>query len=143
MAKGIRSVFEVVGVVVLVLAAATAASAAVPKSCPSASIVSAALGAKASAPRLAKNPYGISCTYGTNALAPKVEFQLDTAATFAAGEKAANAALHVTKIQHLGKAAWAPKTGGFVYVFTGSYSIKILAVLTSLPKLEALARRLL
>ena len=30
-----------------------------------------------------------------------------------------------------------------VYVFTGSYTIKILAPLTSLAKLEALARKLL
>jgi hypothetical protein len=139
----IRTVFGVVGAAVLALSVATAAAAAVPKSCPSASIVGAALGTKASTPRLAKNPYGITCTYGTNTLAPKVEFQEDTAATFAAGEKAANAALHVMKIQHLGKAAWAPQSGGFLYVFTGGYSIKVLAVLTSLPKLEALARKLL
>ena len=132
-----------VGVVVLVLAATTVAAAAVPTSCPPASIVSAALGTKSSTPRLTKNPYGITCTYGANALAPKVEFQLDTAATFAAGEKAANAALHVTTIHHLGKAAWAPRSGGFLYVFTGSYSIKIVAVLTSLPRLESLARKLL
>jgi len=143
MARAIRSVFGVVGVVVLVLAATTVAAAAVPTSCPPASIVSAALGTKAGTPRLTRSPYGITCTYGTNALAPKVEFQLDTAATFAAGEKSANAALHITKIQHLGKAAWAPQTGGFLYVFTGSYSIKILAELTSLPKLEGLARKLL
>jgi hypothetical protein len=143
MVGAIRSVFAVVGVAVLVVATATGATAAAPKSCPSASIVSTALGTKATAPTLTKNPYGISCKYGTNALAPKVEFQEDTAATFAAGEKAANASLHVTKIQHLGKAAWAPGTGGFLYVFTGSYSVKILAALTSLPKLEALARKLL
>ena len=143
MARAMRSVFAVVGVAVLVLAAATAAAAAIPTSCPSASIVSAALGTKASTPTLTRNPYGITCKYGTSALAPKVEFQQDTAATFAAGEKAANAALHVTKIQHLGKAAWASGTGGFLYVFTGSYSVKILAVLTSLPKLESLARKLL
>jgi hypothetical protein len=143
MAGAIRSVFVVAGMAVLVVATATGATAAVPKSCPSASIVSTALGTKASAPTLTKNPYGITCKYGPNALAPKVEFQEDTAATFAAGEKAANASLHVTKIQHLGKAAWAPGTGGFLYVFTGSYSVKILAALTSLPKLEALARKLL
>jgi hypothetical protein len=143
MARSVRSVFGVAALAVLVLAAATASAAAIPKSCPSASVVSAALGTKASKPTLTKTPYGITCKYGTNALAPKVEFQVDTAATFAAGEKAANGALHVTKIQHLGKAAWAPQTGGFLYVFTGSYSIKVLAVLTSLPKLEGLARKLL
>ena len=135
-----------VGLVASALAAAVsvaAGSAATPKTCPSASVVSAALGTKAGAPALTKNPYGISCKYGSNALAPKVEFQQDTASTFAAGEKAADAALPVTKIAHLGQAAWAPKSGGSIYVFTGSYTIKILAVLTSLPKLEALARKLL
>jgi hypothetical protein len=141
MAGKIRCVLAVEGLVLL--ACAGSAAAAVPKSCPSASVVSTALGTKTSAPTLAKNPYGIACTYGKNALAPKVEFQRDTAATFAAGEKAANAASPVSKISHLGKAAWAPKTGGFLYVFTGTYSIKILAVLVSLPKLEALARKLL
>ena len=133
--------------VVLVVAASAvsvaAGSAATPKSCPSASLVSAALGTKASTAKLTKNAYGITCQYGTNALAPKVEFQQDTAATFAAGEKAAGAALPVVKIAHLGQAAWAPKSGGSIYVFTGSYQIKILAVLTSLPKLETLARKLL
>jgi len=136
----------VVGLVVAALAAAVSVEAgfgATPKSCPSASVVSAALGTKASTPKLTKNPYGITCQYGTNALAPKVEFQQDTSATFAAGEKAAAAALPVVKIAHLGQAAWAPKSGGSLYVFTGSYQIKILAVLTSLPKLEALARKLL
>jgi hypothetical protein len=135
-----------VGVVVVALAAAvpaTSIAAATPKNCPPASVVSAALGTKASTPTLTKNPYGISCKYGSNALAPKVEFQQDTTSTFAAGEKAANAALPVTKIAHLGQAAWAPKSGGSIYVFTGSYQVKILAVLTSLPRLEALARKLL
>ena len=129
--------------VVLAAVAAIRVSAATPKSCPSASVVSAALGTKASTAKLTKNPYGITCQYGTNALATKVEFQQDTAATFAAGEKAAGAALPVVKIAHLGRAAWAPKSGGSIYVFTGSYQIKILAVLTSLPKLETLARKLL
>jgi hypothetical protein len=135
----------VVGLVAMSAAAvlAAAGSAATPKSCPSASVVGAALGTKAGTPTLVKNPYGISCKYGTDALAPKVEFQQDTAATFAAGEKAAAAALPVVKIAHLGHAAWAPKSGGSIYVFTGSYQVKILAVLTSLPKLEALVRKLL
>ena len=135
-----------VGLAVLASAAAVTtatSSAATPKTCPSASVVSAALGTKASTPTLTKNPYGISCKYGTNALAPKVEFQQDTATTFTAGEKAAATALPVVKIAHLGQAAWAPKSGGSIYVFTASYQIKILAVLTSLPRLEALVRKLL
>lgn len=132
--------------VAVALAAAVGISrgvAATPKTCPSASVVSASLGTKASTPKLTKNPYGITCIYGTAALAPKVEFQQDTSATFAAGEKAAGAQLPIVKIGHLGKAAWATKGAGSLYVFTGSYQIKIISVLTPLPKLEALARKLL
>jgi hypothetical protein len=87
--------------------------------------------------------YFTMCVYGSGGLAPKVTFQQDTAATFAAGEKAAAAALPVAKISHLGKAAWATKGGGSLYVFTGSYTIKLLSPLTSLAKLETLAHTLL
>ena len=137
------------GIAVLVLATASAAVAAptrglaLPKSCPSAAEVSAALGQKDKTPVVTRSTYGLTCKYGSDPLAAKVEFQVDTASTFAAGEKAAAAALPVVKVQHLGKAAWAPKGGGSLYVFTGSYTIKILAPLTSLAKLETLARKLL
>lgn len=138
-------------VVVIALGFAVAASAqaeplratAFPKTCPSASIVSSALGGKAAAPVVTHSTYFTMCVYGSNALAPKVTFQQDTAGTFAAGEKAAAAALPVAKISHLGKAAWAPKSGGSLYVFTGSYTIKMLSPLTSLTKLKALAHKLL
>ena len=138
-----------VAVITLGLAAAASAqaepirAAAVPKTCPSASVVGSALGGKATAPVVTHSTYFTMCVYGSNALAPKVTFQQDTAATFAAGEKAAAAALPVAKISHLGKAAWAPKSGGSLYVFTGSYTIKMLAPLTSLTKLETLAHKLL
>jgi len=49
----------------------------------------------------------------------------------------------VVKVAHLGKAARTANSGGWLYVFTGSYQIKILAILTPVPKLEALARKLL
>ena len=138
-----------IGVVALALAvasstqAAPTSAAAVPKSCPSASVVSSALGAKATTPVVTHSTYFTMCVYGSGGLAAKVTFQQDTAATFAAGEKAAAAALPVTKISHLGKAAWAPKSGGSLYVFTGSYTIKMLSPLTSLAKLETLAHKLL
>ena len=144
-----RGIEQSAGVAVLVLATASAAVAAptgrlaLPKSCPSASAVSAAVGQKDKTPVVTRSTYVLTCKYGSDPLAPKVAFQADTATTFAAGEKAAAAALPVTRIQHLGKAAWAPKSGGSLYVFTGSYTIKILAQLTSLAKLETLARKLL
>ena len=127
----------------LAVALAAVSLSSTPKSCPSASVVAATLGTKASSPKPTKNPYGITCLYGTGAFAPKVEFQQDTSATFAAGEKAAAAQLPVVKVAHLGKAAWTLKSGGSLYVLTGSYQIKILAILTAVPKLEALARKLL
>jgi hypothetical protein len=139
----------VCGVVALALAVASSAqaapqrTAAIPKSCPSASVVSSALGAKATAPVVTRSTYFTMCVYRRNALAPKVTFQEDTSARYAAGEKAAAAALPVAKISHLGKAAWAPKSGGSLYVFTGSYTIKMLSPLTSLAKLEMLAHKLL
>jgi hypothetical protein len=139
----------VVGVVALALAvapsiqAASTSATAVPKSCPSALVVSSALGGKATAPVVTHSTYFTMCVYGRNALAAKVTFQEDTAASFAAGEKAAVVALSVAKISHLGKAAWAPKSGGSLYVFTGSYTIKMLSPLTSLAKLETLAHKLL
>ena len=144
-----RVVAAAVAVITLGLAVAASAqaepmrAAAVPKTCPSASVVGSALGGKATAPVVTHSTYFTMCVYGSNALAPKVTFQQDTAATFAAGEKAAAAALPVAKISHLGKAAWAPKSGGSLYVFTGSYTIKMLAPLTSLAKLETLAHKLL
>ena len=127
----------------VLLLSATGAAGAIPKSCPSASVVGATLGTAAKTPTKTQSTYVLTCKYGTTALAPKVEFQTDTAATFAAGEKAANASLPVAKISHLGKAAWGTKSGGLLEVFTGSYTIKILSPLTPLTKLEALARKLL
>jgi hypothetical protein len=137
------------GIAAIALATASVAVAAptrgsaLPKSCPPASEVSAALGVKGKTPVVTRSTYVVSCKYGSDPLAPKVEFQMDTASTFAAGEKAAAAAVPVAKVQHLGKAAWGTKSGGSLYVFTGSYTIKILAPLTSLAKLEVLARKLL
>ena len=137
-----------IGVSVFALAGAASSVAAptqantLPKSCPSASVVSAALGQKATTPTVTRSTYAITCVYGKSALSTKVTFQVDTASTFAASEKAVAAALPVVKVQDLGKAAWGTK-GGSLYVFTGSYTIKILSVLTSLAKLEALAHKLL
>jgi hypothetical protein len=114
-----------------------------PKSCPSAAIVNAALGQKNKAPTVARSAYAIVCTYrGSGPVPTRITFQVDTAATFAAGEKAASA-LGVRNIHGLGKAAWAPKAGGGLYVFTGGETLKIVSPLTNVAKLEALARKLL
>ena len=143
-----RAVQSAICAIVFVLAAASSSVAAptrenaLPKSCPSVSVVSAALGQKATRPTVTRSTYALACVYGKAALSTKITFQADTASTFAASEKAATAALPVVRVQHLGKAAWGTK-GGSLYVYTGSYTIKILSLLTSLAKLETLARKLL
>jgi len=130
----------------LVLALASTASGAtgLPKSCPSAAVVNAALGQKNKAPTVVHTPYAIVCTYSGGGIIPtRVTFQKDTAATFAASETAATAA-GVKKLHGIGKAAWTTKVGGAIYVFTGTYTIKIVATpLMSFVKIEALARKLL
>ena len=134
-------------VTALVLAASAAASAAappVPKTCPSAAVVDAALGQKNKAPLVATTPYARICTYkGTGIIPTKVEFQEDTAATFAVSEKAAGAVVPVVKVKGLGKSAWMTKSPGSLYVFTGTYTIKLISPLTPNSKLEALAKKLL
>ena len=136
-----------VGVAALVLAASPAGAASappVPKSCPSASVVNTALGQQDKAPAMTTTPYARICTYkGTSIIPTKITFQEDTSQTFALGEKAAAAAGPLLKLKGLGKAAWGPKAGGGLYVFVGTYSIKILAPLVSTAKLEVLARKLL
>ena len=136
-----------VGLSALVLAALPAGAASVPpvpKSCPSASVVDTALGQQDKAPVVTTTPYARICTYkGTSIVPTKITFQEDTSQTFALGEKAAAAAGPLVKPKGLGKAAWGPKAGGGLYVFVGTYSIKILAPLVSTTKLEALARKLL
>jgi hypothetical protein len=136
------------GVAVFALAAspavATSNAAPIPKSCPSASVVNTALGQQDRTAVATTTAYARICTYkGTGILPTKITFQEDTSATFAAGEKAAAAAVPVVKVKGLGKSAWGPKVGGGLYVFVGAYSIRILSPLTSTAKLEVLARKLL
>ena len=71
-------------------------------------------------------------------MATKIEFQQDTAATFAAGE---NATPLTTVVPGLGDSAYA--SPGFLAVLHGTFSIRILSALSSAQQLEALARKLL
>jgi len=141
-----RAVTVAMGLVLsaLVLAPASVAAFHVPKSCPSASVVNKALGQSNKAPVSTKTPYGMVCTYhGRGILPTKITFQKDTAATFAAGEKAAAATGPVVKVHGLGQAAWTTTSGGFLYVYDGGESLKILSPLTTTTRLEALARKIL
>lgn len=119
--------------------------------CPSVAVVDAALGQKAlKAPATTLfPPYAKTCTYDgySDGGAPNstmtVGFQEDTAASFAAGEKAASSfGGKVYTVHGLGVAAWTTNLGS-LYVFNGHESIKILALLTPTSKLEVLARKLL
>jgi hypothetical protein len=138
-----------IGVAVFVLAASPAAATmnASPISktpCPSAAVVNVALGQKNKAPVATTTPYAKICTYkGTGIVPTRITFQEDTAATFAAGEKAAAAVGPVVKVPNLGKSAWAPKSGGGLYVFLGTESLRMVSPLTPTTKLETLARKII
>ena len=135
------------GIAVLVASVAvSAASAGSPAKtkCPSPSLVGAALGLKLKAPTSQTSPYAKVCAYkGGSILPTRIQFQVDTSATFAAGQKAAATYGTVIKVKGLGKSAYGAKTGGFLAVFLGNESIRITAPLTPLAKLEALARKLI
>lgn len=144
--RRIRVALVVIGSMLsaIVLVPSAVAGFHAPKSCPSASVVNKALGQSNKAPVSTKTPYGMICTYhGRGILPTKITFQQDTLATFTAGEKAAAAAGPVVKVHGLGQAAWTTKTGGFLYVFDGGESLKILSPLTATARLEALARKIL
>lgn len=128
-----------------VLSASASAASPTSRTCPSASVVNAALGLHAGAPVATHAEYSKTCTYSGGIVPPRITFQVDTASTFAAGEKAAASALpgSVVKVNGLGQAAWTTKSGGSLYVFDNGTTIKILSLLTPTPKLEALARKLL
>ncbi len=134
--------FTVLGLTLM--AGAGAAVSPAKTKCPSASIVNAALGQHDKAPTAQSTAYAKVCTYkGSSILPTRIQFQVDTAATFAAGEKsAASLGGVVVKIHGLGKAAFATKVGGFLAVFLGNESIRITAPLVPLSKLENLARKL-
>jgi hypothetical protein len=130
----------------VLLASAAAGTSPTARACPPASVINSALGMHGGAPVATTTPYSKTCTYpGKSTLdSTKITFQMDTASTFAAGERAAASALpgSVVKVQHLGQAAWGTTTGS-LYVFDDLETIKIFALLTPTSKLEILARKLL
>jgi hypothetical protein len=130
-----------VAVVAVVLAAPSRAFSPSSAKCPSASVVGGALGLKVKSPTSSVTPFSKICTYAGGGLVPtKITFQEDTAATFAAGEKAVGSTL--VKVSGLGKAAWTTKVGGTLEVFNGNETLKILAPAASATRLEGLARKI-
>ena len=140
-----RSAIALGGVALLLVCSAGAGAAVSPAKtkCPAASTVNAALGQRDKAPTSQTTTYAKVCTYkGSGVVATRIQFQVDTASTFAAGEKAAAATGTVAKVKGLGKAAYATKAGGFLAVFLGTESIRITAPIVALSRLERLARAL-
>jgi hypothetical protein len=136
---------------VVLVASAAAAPSPTSRACPSAAVVNAALGQHGGAPVVTKTAYSKTCTYPGSAIgSTKITFQVDTAATFAAGEKSAGSfGAKITKVKGLGKAAWTTGSGD-LYVFDGHEQIKILALAlgvrspsTATAKVAALAHKLL
>ena len=135
----------------VLVASAAAATSPTARACPSASTVKAVLGVAAGAPVVTKTQFSKTCTYpGGGIGSTKITFQVDTAASFAASEKAAGAfGTKIIKVHGLGQAAWTTGLGS-VYVFDGHETIKILALSlevrspsTATAKVEALAHKLL
>jgi hypothetical protein len=133
------------------VASAAAATSPTARACPSASTVKSVLGVAAGAPVVTKTQFSKTCTYpGGGIGSTKITFQVDTAASFAASEKAAGTfGAKIIKVHGLGQAAWTTGLGS-VYVFDGHETIKILALSlevhspsTATAKVEALARKLL
>jgi hypothetical protein len=127
-------------------AVAPAATSPTKTHCPSASLVGSELGVSVKAPTsMIYATYAKTCSYaGTTGQIPiRVEFQVDTPSTFAASENAVTG-IGIVKIKGLGQAAWTTKVGGAVYVYSNGETVKVVATpLIALPKLEALARKLL
>jgi len=135
----------------VLVASAAAATSPTARACPSASTVKSVLGVPAGTPVVTKTPFSKTCTYpGGGIFSTKITFQVDTAKSFAASEKAAGTlGAKIIKVHGLGQAAWTTGLGS-VYVFDGHETIKILALSlgvrspsTATAKVEALARKLL
>ena len=107
--------------------------------CPPVSEVDAALAQHDAAAVSTPSAYGLTCTYqGSGPVATKVEFQQDTASTFAASENAVSGAVPVHGI---GRAGF--QTTGFIAVFDGSMTVKIVSPFSTTVQLEALARKVI
>jgi hypothetical protein len=137
----------------VLVASAVAATSPTARACPSVKLVKATFGPKAGAvgtPVVTKTPYSKTCTYpGGGVGSTKITFQVDTLASFTAGEKAAGRfGAKIVKVHGLGVAAWTAGVGD-IYVFDGHEQIKILALSlevhspsTATALVEALARKL-
>lgn len=87
-------------------------------------------------------PSILSCSYLGSALS-RIDFQMDTAASFAARKKEFAATGHaVVDVAGLGDAAFAADGGVYLAVLKGSMSITIVAPGSTATQVENLARLL-
>ena len=106
----------------VVVGSSAAATSPTSRACPSATVVGKALGERVGAPVATLHPsYSKTCTYpGGGIGSTKITFQVDTALTFAASEKAAGMfGAKIIKVHGLGQAAWTTGLGD-IYVFAAT-----------------------
>ncbi len=110
--------------------------------CPPASLVDSTLGSTGSTLAPDSKPSILSCSYLGTALS-RIDFQLDTAASFTARKQQFAAAGHnVVDVAGLGDSAFAADGGIYLAVLKGSMSITIVAPGSSATQVENLARLL-
>jgi len=116
----------------------SATTGALSETCPPASVVNSALGQSGTGPQSSSDQFGLTCTYpGSGPVPTKIQFQTDTAATFAAGEAAVSSP---TNVSGLGDAAY--YVSGFIDVLKGSVAVKIVSAFSTTDQLEALAHQI-
>jgi hypothetical protein len=125
-----------------VSATSASPSSNITATCPPASLVDAKLGSTGSALAPDSKPSNLRCSYLGSALS-RIDFQLDTAASFEARKQEFTATGHnVVNIAGLGDAAFALDGGTYLAVLKGSMSITIVAPGSSATQVESLARLL-
>jgi hypothetical protein len=116
----------------------TVGGTTIKEDCPPASEVSSALGITVTGPTVETLSFGKRCQYkSSGAISPHIDFQKDTAGTFAAAEAAVP---NATKVSGLGQGAFT--TTGFVYVYDGGVSVKVLSPLSTSAQVQALAKQI-
>jgi len=110
--------------------------------CPPASLVDSTLGSTGSSLAPDSKPSILSCSYIGTGLS-RIDFQLDTAASFAARKQQFAVTGHkVVDVAGLGDSAFTTDGGIYLAVLKGSMSITIVAPGSSATQVENLARLL-
>jgi hypothetical protein len=123
-------------------ASSPSSSSTITATCPPASLVDTTLGSIGSTLAPDSRPSIVSCSYLGSALS-RIDFQPDTAASFAARKKEFAATGHnPVDVTGLGDAAFAADGGIYLSVLKGSMSITVVAPGSTGPQVQNLARLL-